>query len=131
MQIEIHLRLNLRSNMHSFAQASNENHRDKTKVDAVMFGKRLQAVCEAHFPNAIAACHQFACLHPSQLRRYYAGTNMPSAPVFVAIIEYGISVTWLLTGRGPIYDSTPEGIRLANSGVIVVVPDSDREAIDR
>lgn len=94
--------------------------------DPVAFGRRLKALCQAHFDNDIIACAVFGYSSPGQLRRHQSGDQLPTGRALYPLAMAGFNVNWLLTGRGAIYDQTPEGIALAEAGIIVHVPDRDR-----
>lgn len=88
----------------------------------------MKALCLAHFGNEVITCAELGYVNQHVLRRHWSGQGLPASKVYYALAVYGFSLNWLFTGRGPMYDSTPAGLALAQSGAVVSLADDDTGA---
>lgn len=68
------------------------------------FGERLKFVAQTRF-GGVAKLAELAGIDATQMSKYCSGTNEPKRPILERLAELfdeeGVSVVWLLTGRGP------------------------------
>ncbi|OJX57652.1 MAG: hypothetical protein BGO89_06685 [Candidatus Kapaibacterium thiocyanatum] len=114
--------------MDSFPVAPDKYRHNHPVFDPVAFGRRLKAVCLAHFGTEMIACVELGCRSQLQIRRYWSGQQLPACKLLYTLTAFGFNLNWLFKGEGPMYDmSAPAGLALAQSGVAVTLPDDDKE----
>lgn len=76
------------------------------------FNGRMQYIVRRFFKSHLAACYHFHISSQTQLKNYFHLHCFPGWRVLLAILEYGISVEWLMTGHGSLFANNEAGIRL-------------------
>ncbi|HLP27727.1 MAG TPA: hypothetical protein VK147_03740 [Candidatus Didemnitutus sp.] len=76
------------------------------------FNGRMQYLVRRFFTSNLAACYHFHISSPTQLKNYLQLRCYPSWQVLTGILEYGISVEWLMTGHGSLFANNEAGSRL-------------------
>lgn len=99
-------------NMQSVSVNANANSAMVDLSSTSTFQGRVQYIANRFFSGQMAMCYQLGLSAPSQLRRYLRGQGFPSYQVLESLWEYGISIDWVVSGRGSLFANNEAGSRL-------------------